>query len=318
MTPRTPSAWLRIGLPALLVIAWLAAAAIGGPYFGRVDEVSTNDQSTYLPSSAEATQVADRLAEFRDDDTIPAAVVVTGDGQLTPAQLGQAQQLAAEFGTVPGVVGDVSPAIPSEDGQAVQIIVPVDSAGDIGGTVESLRAAIGEVLPEPLQARVTGPAGFSADLVAGFLGIDGILLLTALVAVFVILVIVYRSPLLPVLVLLASTFALSLAILVVWWLARLGVVVLNGQNATRPNSASRAGRNVTAARNAHAIPIEAMGPSARLVARSDRSRHNRPATTVPAEARIGANAPRHAWTVASQRARPAPIASRKRATYSSA
>lgn len=229
MTPRTPSAWLRIGLPALLVIAWLAAAAIGGPYFGQVDEVSTNDQSTYLPSSAEATQVADRLAEFRDDDTIPAVVVVTGDGQLTPAQFGQAQQLAAEFGTVPGVVGDVSPAIPSEDGEAVQIIVPVDSAGDIGGTVESLRAAIGEVLPEPLQARVTGPAGFSADLVAGFLGIDGILLLTALVAVFVILVIVYRSPLLPVLVLLASTFALSLAILVVWWLARLGVVVLNGQ-----------------------------------------------------------------------------------------
>jgi RND superfamily putative drug exporter len=221
--------WLRIGVPALLVLVWLGAAAVGGPYFGRIDEVSTNDQSTYLPSSAEATQVADRLADFRGDDTVPAVIVLTGDGPLSPAQLGQAQQLAAEMAAVPGILGDVSPAIPSEDGQAVQIVVPVDSSGDIGGTVELLRATIADTLPDPLEAWVTGPAGFSADLVAGFLGIDGILLLTALAAVFVILIIVYRSPLLPVLVLLASTFALSLAILVVWWLAKLGVVVLNGQ-----------------------------------------------------------------------------------------
>ncbi len=229
MKSSTTPAWLRIGVPALLVLVWLGAAAVGGPYFGRVDEVSTNDQSTYLPSSAEATQVADRLADFRGDDTVPAVIVLTGDGPLSPAQLGQAQQLAAEMAAVPGVHGDVSPAIPSEDGQAVQIVVPVDSSGDIGGTVESLRATIADTLPDPLEAWVTGPAGFSADLVAGFLGIDGILLLTALAAVFVILIIVYRSPLLPVLVLLASTFALSLAILVVWWLAKLGVVVLNGQ-----------------------------------------------------------------------------------------
>ena len=46
---------------------------------------------------------------------------------------------------------------------------------------------------------------------------------------FVILVIVYRSPLLPVLVLLTSVFALCVALLTVWWLAYAGIVVLNGQ-----------------------------------------------------------------------------------------
>ena len=51
----------------------------------------------------------------------------------------------------------------------------------------------------------------------------------ALLAVFVILVIVYRSPLLPVLVLLTSVFALCVALLTVWWLAYAGIVVLNGQ-----------------------------------------------------------------------------------------
>ena len=76
---------------------------------------------------------------------------------------------------------------------------------------------------------MTGPAGFTADLVTGFLGIDGLLLIVALGAVFLILVIVYRSPLLPILVLLTSTFALCIALLTVWWLAKAGVLVLNGQ-----------------------------------------------------------------------------------------
>ncbi len=76
---------------------------------------------------------------------------------------------------------------------------------------------------------VTGPAGFTADLAEGFLGIDGLLLAVALGAVFVILVIVYRSPLLPLLVLMTSVFALCVALLTVWWLAKAEIVVLNGQ-----------------------------------------------------------------------------------------
>jgi RND superfamily putative drug exporter len=53
--PGAPPRWLRAAIPAVLVLAWLVAAAIGGPYFGRVDEVSSNEQSSYLPSSADAT-----------------------------------------------------------------------------------------------------------------------------------------------------------------------------------------------------------------------------------------------------------------------
>lgn len=36
---RTPRRWLRILLPALLILAWLTGAAVGGPYFGKVNEV---------------------------------------------------------------------------------------------------------------------------------------------------------------------------------------------------------------------------------------------------------------------------------------
>lgn len=224
----TPTRWLRIGIPAVLVLIWLIGGSIGGPYFGKIDEVATNDQSSFLPSSAEATQVQERLADFTGGDTIPAVVVVTGDGALTDEQLADIDDLTATIGDVEGV-GEISPALPSEDGEAVQLFVPIDTTGDVGDTVAAVRAAIADALPNGLDAWVTGPAGFTADLVAGFLGIDGLLLAVALGAVFVILVIVYRSPLLPILVLLTSTFALCVALLTVWWLAKAGVFVLNGQ-----------------------------------------------------------------------------------------
>ena len=223
-----PTRWLRIGIPVLLVLIWLVGGSIGGPYFGKVDEVATNDQSSFLPSSAEATQVQERLADFTGGDTIPAAVVVTGDGALTDAQLSDIDELATSIGAVAGV-GEISPALPSDDGEAVQLFVPIDSSGDVGETVAAVREVIADDLPAGLDAWVTGPAGFTADLVAGFLGIDGLLLGVALGAVFIILVIVYRSPLLPILVLLTSTFALCVALLTVWWLAKAGVFVLNGQ-----------------------------------------------------------------------------------------
>ena len=76
---------------------------------------------------------------------------------------------------------------------------------------------------------VTGPAGFTADLVAGFSGIDGLLLGVALLAVFIILILVYRSLLLPVAVLSTSLFALCSALLLVWWLAKWEILLLSGQ-----------------------------------------------------------------------------------------
>ncbi|MDW4571514.1 MMPL family transporter [Microbacterium sp. M3] len=226
---RSPSRWLRIGIPSLLVLLWLAAGTIGGPYFGKVDEVSTNDRSSFLPESADATQVNERLADFLGEDSIPAVVVVTGEGELTEDDIADVQALVDDIAEVEGVQDEVSPPIPSDDGEAVQVFVPIDSAGEIGEIVGEIRALVAEDLPEGLEGWVTGPAGFTADLVEGFLGIDGLLLGVALIAVFIILVIVYRSPLLPVLVLTTSVFALCAALLTVWWLAYAGIVVLNGQ-----------------------------------------------------------------------------------------
>ncbi len=225
---RTTNRWVRIGIPIVLVLVWLIGGGIGGPYFGKVGEVSTNDQSTFLPESADATQVSERLADFLGEDSIPAVIVATGDGELTEDDLSALQALADDLAELDGIAGEVSPPIVSDDGESAQLFVPIDG-DEVRDSVEEVRALIAEDLDGPLEAWVTGAAGFTADLAEGFLGIDGLLLAVALIAVFIILVIVYRSPLLPILVLLTSTFALCVALLTVWWLAKAGVFVLNGQ-----------------------------------------------------------------------------------------
>lgn len=220
--------WLRIFLPAVLILAWLTTAGLGGPLFGKVSEVSSNDQTSYLPESADATQVQALLGEFNDSDAIPAIVVFTGESALTDAEL---EGIGAALESVAGVDGigdEISPAIGSEDGLAAQAFVPITGEA-VGDAVAELGEQLRAEVPEGITVFVTGPAGFTADLVAGFSGIDGLLLGVALLAVFIILILVYRSFLLPIAVLSTSMFALCTALLVVWWLAKWEILLLSGQ-----------------------------------------------------------------------------------------
>ncbi|HEY8702971.1 MAG TPA: MMPL family transporter [Arthrobacter sp.] len=224
-----PPFWLRWFLPVLLVLTWLAIAGVGGPTFGRLDEVSSNDQASFLPAGAEATAAREWQAKFRSTGGIPAVLVIEKGAALSPSELGKLSSLKAglqglELGSA--VIGP----IPSEDGQAVQFIVPLESSGEVRQPVQELRDYLARSAPDGMQAFVTGPAGLTADLVSAFAGIDGILLLVALGAVFVILLAVYRSLLLPVAVLLTSVFALCAAILLVFGMAKLGWIELNGQS----------------------------------------------------------------------------------------
>ncbi|MHA7223370.1 MMPL family transporter [Arthrobacter sp. RHLT1-20] len=227
-TARTPF-WLRWLVPVLLVVTWLAIAGIGGPTFGRLSEVSSNDQASFLPAGAEATAAQDWQAKFRDSKEIPAVIVIESDSAFTPVQLGEAAALKGKLEALKAGSTVIGP-IPSEDSKAVQFVVPIDSAGEVKDVVKELRDEVKASAPEGMQTFVTGPAGLTADLVSAFAGIDGILLLVALGAVFLILLIVYRSLLLPIAVLFTSVFALCAAILLVFGMAKLGWIQLNGQS----------------------------------------------------------------------------------------
>ncbi|WP_434316648.1 MMPL family transporter [Leifsonia sp. P73] len=233
----TPARWLRIVLPAVVIVIWFIAGSLGGPTFGKLSGVSSNDQAAFLPASAESTAVQDWQKRFTDSQAVPAIVVVQSDSAIPPSDLASFAALGAKLGDVTGVQApesgqstSVAGPIPSQDGRAVEFIVPVADTNNVKTVVADLRSVLKNELPSGTQGWVTGPAGLTADLVNAFGGIDGILLLVAVGAVFVILLLVYRALLLPVLVLLTSVFALCAAILVVYLFALWGWIKLSGQS----------------------------------------------------------------------------------------
>ena len=120
------------------------------------------------------------------------------------------------------------------------VSVPLDAekgteaSGDTSALVEGAEAMRDEIestlVPAGLNGYVGGPGGLIADFAAAFAGIDGILLGVALLVVLVILLIVYRSPILPFAVLLSAVLGLSAASLVVYQLALNDVITLSGQS----------------------------------------------------------------------------------------
>jgi RND superfamily putative drug exporter len=239
----------RAGIAAVLII-WLVLGSLGGPAVGKLSEVQQNDNANFLPKQAESTVVANEASKFVDSKALPYFVLIERDSGITPADRDKVKAFAAgipsldlgngkklgEYLTAP-----IAPATPSADGKALLLTVQTngDRADEVvkqGTTAlfavaDTLRTNIKQDLtPTGLQVYVTGPGGVFADFVVAFSGIDGILLGVALAVVFVILLIVYRSPILPVAVLLTAVFGLALAALVVYPLAKNGVLQLNGQS----------------------------------------------------------------------------------------
>ena len=160
------------------MIGWLAIGGFGGPFAGKLSTVQQNDNTSFLPASAEATEVAKLQESFTDTRFVPAIIVAERPGGLEPADSTFLSQTVDSFVGTEGFGDASSPPIPSADGQALQMFLPVDSTLEVKDSVKALRAAL-ESSPDGLTVKVTGPAGQVADLSAAFAGIDGLLLLVA-------------------------------------------------------------------------------------------------------------------------------------------
>jgi putative drug exporter of the RND superfamily len=229
--PSTPSRRLRWLFPALGLILWLI---VGGPLAslaGRTSEVQKNDNASYLPETAESTVVLDLDKRFAGQETAPGIIVFVRDGGLTdadkatiPRQLQEAYQHLGDK-----LAGPPIGPVYAHDGQAAQAVVQfagTDSQKNAPHVVW-LRDHLGG---DGLQAHVTGPAGLFADFMDVFRLIDGVLLYITGGLILLILVIVYRSPFLPFVVLLSAGFALGIANGIVYLLARSDVITVSGQS----------------------------------------------------------------------------------------
>ncbi|MGY1723886.1 MMPL family transporter [Blastococcus sp. SYSU DS0533] len=231
--PRRASA-LRWILPAGVALLWLGLAGPLGSFSGELAEVSEDDSAAFLPDSAESTRVTQLQQQFRTERTLPVILLwESEEGPLDQAALAEARQRVDEAAAVAeeagALAGQPSPPIPSEDGEAVHAVLPFDP--DLG---ESLPEVIGDLRAvdgiDGTTAYVTGPGAIFSDFAEGFSGIDGLLLLAAFGVVLLILLVVYRSPLLPLLVIATAGLALVVSLAVAYLLADQGRITVNGQS----------------------------------------------------------------------------------------
>ncbi len=180
----------------LVVVAWAVAVAVAGPFAARLSAIQQNDPTTFLPANAESTQVTRLEPAFLGGSSIPVAVVYERLAGITAADRELVEQQAAAVGSTAGVVGGVSPVIASQDGRALEFIAPLNSRDflRLGAEVDQVRAIVHG--SNGLSAHVAGPAALAADFGSAFKGLDVKLLIGTGAVVIVILLLVYRSPIL--------------------------------------------------------------------------------------------------------------------------
>ena len=219
------SAFVVLGLWLVLVVAL-------GPLAGKFESAQQNEPSSFLPGDAESVRVLDAADGFASGQATPAIVVYDAAGGFdarTRVAVGARREAIAAAG-VEGVT-TVTVPVYSEDGTAALLTAPIVAGGDeevLIDAVTSIREIATEDLPPGLEAKVTGPAGFSADASKVFEGINSTLLFATVGLVFFLLVLIYRSPVFWALPLLAVILAESVVRGLGYLLASNGVVI-NGQ-----------------------------------------------------------------------------------------
>jgi RND superfamily putative drug exporter len=218
----------------LVLIFWVVLLSLSGPLAGKLNGAQKNDAESWLPGSAESTEVLDLQTTFYPRDTLPAIVIYARESGITAADLATAADDAAAFAKIDGVEGKVSGPVPAADRQAIQVIVPVGSEDGgwqkIAKTVDGMREIVAADA-NGLETHITGPAGTAADSAGAFEGIDGRLLYAALAVVIVTLLLTYRSPTLWLLPVLSAATALTSAQAVIYLLAEHAGLTVNAQSA---------------------------------------------------------------------------------------
>jgi RND superfamily putative drug exporter len=216
----------------VVLAAWLVALVAMGPLIGQFESKQRNEPSSFLPGDAESVRALELSDQFANGEGVSAIAVFAREDGLTEEDREAIEETQAELAASPpeGVVA-VSPPQYSEDGEAALLVVQIVAEGDeevLIDAVESVRETVAEGAPPGLEAKVTGPGGYSADASKAFEGINSTLLYTTAALVFVLLVLIYRSPIFWLLPLLAVFFAEGLVRGIGSLLAEAGLVI-NGQ-----------------------------------------------------------------------------------------
>ncbi|MCM1973709.1 MULTISPECIES: MMPL family transporter [unclassified Streptomyces] len=202
----------RRALPWLVLALWVAVLAVAAPFAGKLADVTRDGVTDYLPANADSTQVAKLQERLPGGESTELVLVYQRDGALTATDRATAErqigQIAAEH-----KLTDTPQGVPSQDGTT--LMYPVSS--NEPGADEELRNAFVDDVRETahsvdgLTVEVGGPGAVIRDSKKVYDSLAGPLLYTTVAVVAILLILIYRSPVLWLIPLVAAGIADYLA-----------------------------------------------------------------------------------------------------------
>ena len=244
----------------ITIIVWFGISGAVGPLFGNLSSVQKNDNADFLPPHVEAQKFSDAYKSFTVNANKSLPALVLFEGSVTQEKVMATNVFFASISSKPLVtnegkalsgvnkkIGDfLTPgerifAFPSQDGKALLANVPFDNT-NAGAQLDNKKPALPAVVDairfytgqfaktNGFTSHVTGFAAIFADLFGAFGGIDSTLLITTVLVVALILIVVYRSPVLWILPLMTALIAESLAGGIIYLLAKRDIITVDGQS----------------------------------------------------------------------------------------
>lgn len=201
------------GSKAVIVI-WIAAILILSLVAPGSSDVegNTNDGSAHQDRpSTEAQKVMDKY--FPSDDGPVALLVYHKEDKINDEEREDIKTMSKwlDSDDKPGHVASALPfhdlpekvqeQLFSDDGTTMQMNVALDKdleSGQMHETIEEINHHADEINHGNMEMKITGPAGISADTVSMFKNADFVLMFATIGLILVLLMIIYRSPLLAV------------------------------------------------------------------------------------------------------------------------
>jgi putative drug exporter of the RND superfamily len=255
----------------VVFLVWLVGIVLAvGPLQlpTKFSDAENNESTSYLPGDAESTKALTATKALQGGELASAVIVYHRESGLTAADRARIQADVRRMTTrrFPGVVRDGARAagggpqvrrpngcagpsttmpgqppgyqpfvgpVCSPDGRAAIVTAYIRGNGQ-GDTILDPVDFWRDAVSDPgrgLDVKITGGAGYSADAIKVFEGINGTLLLAAVTLVIVLLILIYRSPIFLFVPLTAVIFAELLARSLGYGLSELGVTI-NSQSSS--------------------------------------------------------------------------------------
>src|SRR6476620_2605094 len=231
----------------IVLVAVLAITVIMASFSAKLTSVQNNEASSWLPESAESTQVLEELSENVDPNDIPTLVVYQRDGGLTDDDLAQIEADGPKIAEIDGVTdqgvltpaaaeaaaaqGAPVPTLVSDDGEVAYLYFVLNFGANGWNDIPDAANEIRDIATlDGGEVHLAGYGGQAADSAEAFEGIDTNLIFATLAVVIVILLFTYRSPILWLLPILCAVSANFIATGLVYLLAKYAGLTVNGQS----------------------------------------------------------------------------------------